>query len=46
MRLMLATDDGTVLDSEEVTLEEWQEAQSSSVAALALIGGMHPGTVD
>lgn len=38
LRLTLTDDEGTVLDSTQVDREEWDAAQGSAVAALALLG--------
>lgn len=43
MRLILTDDDGTILDSMEVEREDWDAAQASAVAALALLNELESG---
>ena len=46
MRLMIATEDGEVLDYARVTPAEFREAQLSPAAAYSLLRDLTPGTVD
>jgi hypothetical protein len=43
MKLILTADDGEVLDSVEVTREDWDDAQRNSQAALGLLSELRAG---
>lgn len=44
LRLVLATDAGEVLDTVELTWQEWRAASSGAYAALSLLDSLHAGT--
>jgi hypothetical protein len=46
MKLILADDDGNVLDSEDITREDWDRAQASVLAGQALLNSLHAGPAE
>lgn len=43
MKLLIVADDGEVLDSVDVTRDDWDEAQRNSQAAFGLISELRAG---